>query len=205
MESLLRKRELHSMSSDFNGYTITDIEALPEGQRAELLDGEMFMMASPTATHQEILSWLYVEIYTKIKAKGGKCKAFMSPFAVYLMNDDRNYVEPDILVICDRDKLDNKGCHGAPDWVVEIVSPSSKKLDFYKKLSAYESAGVREYWIIDAAKKAVIVYNIEKNAIPAIYHFTDVVKVGVLEDFEIDFSKMTDYDFGESEEKYGNS
>lgn len=193
------------MSSDFNGHTIADIEALPEGQRAELLDGEMFMMASPTATHQAILMWLGAEVFIKIKEKGGKCKAFVAPFAVYLMNDDRNYVEPDILVICDRDKLDNKGCHGAPDWVVEIVSPSSKKLDFYKKLSAYESAGVREYWIIDAAKKAVIVYNIEKNAIPAIYHFTDVVKVGVLEDFEIDFSKMTDYDFGESEEKYGNS
>ena len=198
MEAILRKERFDFMAgSDDYGYTIADIEALPEGQRAELLDGEMFMMATPTATHQAILMWLGVEIYTKIRDKGGKCKAFVAPFAVYLMNDDRNYVEPDILVICDREKLDKKGCHGAPDWAVEIVSPSSKKLDFYKKVAAYQMAGVREYWIIDPEKKAVVVYNLEQEAIPEIYHFTDTVKSGVLEEFEIDFSKMEDYDYDE--------
>lgn len=201
MEATLRKEGFNIMSVDDFGYTIADIEALPEGQRAELLNGEMFMMASPTATHQAILSWLHVEIYTKIRDKGGKCKAFVSPFAVYLMNDEKNYVEPDVVVICDRGKLDNKGCHGAPDWAVEIVSPSSKKLDFYKKLDAYKNAGVREYWIIEPSKKAVIVYNLEEECIPELYHFTDTVKSRVLEDFEIDFSKMSDYDYGEGDIK----
>ena len=183
-------------SSDFKGYTIADIEALPEGQRAELLDGEMFMMATPTLTHQAISGWLYVEVVTKIRDKKGKCKAFTAPCGVYIKDDDKNYVEPDLVVICDKDKLDNKGCHGAPDWIVEIVSPSSKKMDFYKKLNVYAEAGVREYWIIDPSRKAVIVYNTEQNNIPEIHTFSDVIKVNVLEDFEIDFSKMTDYDYG---------
>ena len=197
MEAVLRKKEFYGMSSsDFKSYTVADIEALPEGQRAELLDGEMFMMATPSLTHQAILMWLSVEVFTKIRDKKGKCKAFVALCAVYIKDDEKNYVEPDLVVICDKDKLDNKGCHGAPDWIVEIVSPSSKKMDFYKKLNVYAEAGVREYWIIDPSRKAVIVYNTEQNNIPEIHTFSDVVKVSVIEDFEIDFSKMTDYDYG---------
>jgi len=197
MEATLRKERINFMAGDDYGYTMADIEALPEGQRAELLDGELFMMATPTATHQAILMWLSVEVYTKIRDKGGKCKVFAAPFAVYLMNDEKNYVEPDILVICEKEKLDNKGCHGAPDWAVEIVSPTSKKMDFYRKLDAYKLAGVREYWIIDPVKKAIVVYNLEEESIPEIYHFSDTVKSGILEDFEIDFSGLADYDYGE--------
>ena len=190
METAIRKKESWDM-----GYTVADIEALPEGQRAELIDGEMYMMASPSATHQAVQIWLATEIYAKIREKGGKCKAFSAPFAVYIMEDDKNYVEPDIVVICDRDKIDKKGCQGAPDWVIEIVSPFSKKMDFYKKLDLYERAGVREYWVIDASKKAIVIYTLENEGIPEIHSFSDVVKAAVLGDFEIDFSKMTDYEF----------
>ena len=196
MEQAVRKGDFYFMSLLENqGYTIADIEALPEGQRAELFDGEMIMMASPTATHQAILNWINLEIYSQIKAKEGKCRVFPAPFAVFVLDDDKNYVEPDIVVICDRDKLDNKGCHGAPDYVVEIVSLSSKKLDYYKKLEVYQRAGVREYWIVDAFKKTIVVHSLEQDEIPTIYHFTDAIKVGICDDVVIDFSRMTDYDF----------
>ena len=195
MEAALRNKEYYGMS-DFKGYTVTVIEALPEGQRAELLDGEMFIMATPTTTHQAISMWLSVEVFMKISDKGGKCKAFAAPFAVYIKDDDKNYVEPDILVVCDKDKLDNKGCHGAPDWIVEIVSPSSKRMDYYRKLTTYAEAGVREYWVIDISRRSIIVHRLEQSDIPEIHSFSDVIKVSVLEDFEIDFSKMVDYDYG---------
>ena len=100
------------------------------------------------------------------------------------------------MVVCDKDKLDNKGCHGAPDWIVEIVSPSSKRMDYYRKLTTYAEAGVREYWVIDISRRSIIVHRLEQSDIPEIHSFSDVIKVSVLEDFEIDFSKMVDYDYG---------
>ena len=192
----LRKGDLYFMSLTENlGYTTADIEALPEGQRAELFNGEMIMMASPTATHQAILSWLHAEVYMQIRKNGGKCRSFAAPLAVYIMDDEKNYVEPDIVVICDKDKLDNKGCHGAPDWVIEIVSPASKKLDYYRKLDMYELAGVREYWIVDATKKTILVYHFAQDEIPTLYHFSDTIASQVCEGVIVDFSQMTDYDF----------
>ena len=110
-----------------------------------------------------------------------------------MKNDGRNYVEPDIVVICDRDKLDDKGCHGAPDWVIEIVSPSSKTMDNYKKLGAYIEAGVREYWIVDPIRETVIVYDIENGEIPRFYHFTDSVNSAIFEELVIDFSELKVY------------
>ena len=174
-------------------HTVEEILALPEGERAELIDGEMFMMASPTLAHQDILVWLVLRIGQYIQEKGGKCKILPAPFAVFLKNDGRNYVEPDIVVICDRDKLDDKGCHGAPDWVIEIVSPSSKTMDNYKKLGAYIEAGVREYWIVDPIRETVIVYDIENGEIPRFYHFTDSVNSAIFEELVIDFSELKVY------------
>ena len=194
MEATIRKEELYFMSETGKRiYTIEDIEALPEGQRAELLDGEMYMLACPTTTHQLLLIWLNSEIFRKIREKGGLCKAIPAPFAVYLKNDNINYVEPDITVLCDMDKLDQKGCHGAPDWIIEIISPSSKKLDYYLKLNAYQDAGVREYWVIDPEKKAIVVYDLDNDEPPFVYHFEDKVPVGIFEDVVIDFSQMKDY------------
>lgn len=174
-------------------HTVEEILALPEGERAELIDGEMFMMASPTVIHQEVSGWINMEIRQFISKKGGRCKIFYAPFAVFLKNDGRNYVEPDIVVICDRDKLDDKGCHGAPDWVIEIVSPSSKTMDNYKKLGAYIEAGVREYWIVDPIRETVIVYDIENGEIPRFYHFTDSVNSAIFEELVIDFSELKVY------------
>ena len=119
--------------------TVEFIEKLPEGVRAELIDGEVYYMATPSVTHQRVLGRLYLQIASYILERKGKCEVFLAPFAVYLMNDIKNYVEPDLCVICNSDKLDNKGCHGAPDWAIEIVSPGSKHMDYILKLKEYKS------------------------------------------------------------------
>ena len=96
-------------------YTVKDIVSLPEGERAELIDGVWYDMASPTPEHQGIVSAVNTELMNHIRRNGGKCKVFPAPFAVFLNNDDRNYLEPDVTVVCDGEKIDEKGCHGAPD------------------------------------------------------------------------------------------
>ncbi len=170
-------------------YTIKDIEALPEGERAELIDGKMYMMATPTLTHQELLGWLYFKIRLYISGKGGPCRVILSPFAVYIKDDEHNYVEPDVIVICDRDKLDEKGCHGAPDWVIEIVSPSSRTMDYIRKCSLYEAAGVREYWIVDPKERRILVYDFEHGT-SAQHSFAEQVKAGIYEDFFLNFKEV---------------
>lgn len=170
-------------------YTIEDIYHLPEGQRAELINGQMYLMAPPNRVHQELVGELYRAISNYIYSKNGSCKPYIAPFAVFLNADDKNYVEPDISVICDKNKLDDRGCNGAPDWMIEIVSPGSQRMDYMIKLFKYRTAGVREYWIIDKMKNRITVYNFEKDEMEE-YTFTDSVKAGIYSDFEIDFSKI---------------
>lgn len=168
-------------------YTIEDIYALPEGQRAELIDGELYMMAAPGRIHQELVHFFDWAIENYIREKNGDCEVYPAPFAVFLNADEETYVEPDISVICDKDKLTDKGCNGAPDWIIEIVSPGSRVMDYSKKLFKYNAAGVKEYWIADFLKNRVMVYNFEHGTLEE-YTFSDKVKAGIYEDFEIDFS-----------------
>ncbi len=168
-------------------YTIDHIYALPEGERAELIDGQIYFMAPPSTRHQRIVSKLNQKIANYIDVHGGDCEVFPSPFAVFLNNDDINYVEPDISIICDPSKLDEKGCHGAPDWIIEIVSPSSKRIDYLIKLFKYRNAGVREYWIVDAEKNRITVYNFVYDTIEE-YSFEEDIPVGIYEDFSIRIS-----------------
>ena len=116
-------------------YTVEDIYSnLPEGQRAELIDGNLLNMAPPTRQHQQIILYLARKISDYIDEKKGTCEVDLAPFAVFLNEDHRNYVEPDISVICDKNKLTDKGCNGAPDWIIEVVSPGSQKMDTHVKL-----------------------------------------------------------------------
>lgn len=170
-------------------YTIEDIYNLPEGQRAELIDGRFYNMAPPSPKHQAITGELFADIRNYVREKGGPCKIYISPFAVFLNKDDTNYVEPDITVICKPDKIDSRGCKGAPDWVVEVVSPGSRRMDYSIKLFKYRSAGVREYWIVDPDKNRIMVHNFEHEDINE-YTFSDTVKTGIYEDLSIDFSKL---------------
>lgn len=172
-----------------NQYTIDDIYALPDGQRAELIDGQIYYMAPPTRRHQEIAGELFTVISNYIKANKGSCKPYISPFAVFLNENDRNYVEPDISVICDKNKLTDRGCSGAPDWIIEIVSPGSRRMDYFTKLFKYRTAGVREYWIVDPEKNRILVYNFVSED-TGDYSFADSVKSGIYDDLEIDFSTL---------------
>lgn len=171
-------------------YTIEDIYALPDGQRAELIDGLIYDMAPPSTKHQRLLNYIITEINLYIRKNNGACEAFPAPFAVFLNKDEINYVEPDISVVCDKDKITDKGCNGAPDWIIEIVSPSSRNMDYNKKLFKYRVAGVREYWIVDFMKQLILVYNFEHDAFEQ-YSFSDKVKAEIYEDFVIDFSEIS--------------
>jgi len=166
-----------------------DIYALPEGSRAELMDGRLYMMASPGLIHQRLVMKLSYEIESCIRRNRGECEVFPAPFAVFLNADNSIYLEPDISVICDKNKLTAEGCKGAPDWVIEIVSPSSRSLDYVKKLLKYASAGVREYWIADPEKNSIMVYHFAEETMEA-YTFSDKAKAGIFEDLEIDFAEI---------------
>lgn len=157
-------------------YTIDDIYDLPDGQRAELIDGEMYMMSPPGRKHQKILNYINTEINLFIRNNKGNCEVYPAPFAVFLNADDKTYVEPDISVICDSSRLNDRGCNGAPDWVIEIVSPSSKRMDYFIKTFKYRTAGVREYWIVDPDRNRVMVYLYEKDEVN-VYSFTEEIPV----------------------------
>ena len=184
------------------GYTIADIEELPEGERAELINGELFRMDAPTWIHQDILVNLVFEIKKYIRKNTGKCKVMPAPFAVYIKKDKYNYVEPDISVICDEGKKCEKGCQGAPDWIIEIVSSSSKTMDYERKVILYREAGTREYWIVDPEIETVTVYDFgrsasrgtverDSQATEAVqYAFSDRIKAGIFEDLWLNLSEM---------------
>lgn len=171
-------------------YTTDDIYALPEGQRAELIDGKIYMMAPPNTIHQRISHLLEWKIENYIKAKKGECEVFAAPFAVFLNQDDQNYVEPDISVICDKDKLNEKGCNGAPDWVIEITSPSDAQRDYGIKLFKYRTVGVREYWIVNPLKSTVTVYDFENEKGTNQYIFEDDISVCIYGDLVINISQL---------------
>ena len=136
-------------------------------------------MAPPSAAHQRILIALSTAIYNYIDNNNGSCSVlYIAPFAVFLNEDDKNYVEPDISLICNPDKLDDKGCNGAPDWVIEIVSPSSQRMDYMIKLFKYRTAGVREYWIVDSLKNRITVYNFEEDTMQE-YTFSEDIPAGI--------------------------
>ncbi|CDA13999.1 Uncharacterized protein conserved in cyanobacteria [uncultured Clostridium sp.] len=166
-------------------YTIEDIYALPEGRRAELINGHIYDMAPPSPLHQELVQQLSRTIGNYIESKSGTCKVYPAPFAVFIKDDDTNYVEPDISVICDKSKISNRGCEGAPDFVIEIVSPSSRKMDYSLKNTLYSDANVREYWIVDPARERTTVYRYEQDAAPIIIPFDDFIKVGIYGDLNI--------------------
>ena len=170
-------------------HTIDDIYDLPDGERAELIDGKIYFMAPPSRKHQRITMELSTIINNYIKSNNGSCEVDIAPFAVFLNADDRNYVEPDISVICDKNKLNDKGCVGAPDWIVEVVSPSSRTIDYTTKLFKYRTAGVREYWIVDPDKNRVMVYTFDVDGMNE-YSFTDNIPVAIYPEFSINLSKL---------------
>lgn len=171
-------------------YTIDDIYALPEGERVELIEGQLFDMASPSYKHQKLTFSLARTIANYIDANGGSCEVLPAPFAVIINKDNKNYVEPDISVICDKNKISDRGCEGAPDFIIEVVSPSSRKMDYSINNTLYSNAGVREYWIVDPDRERTTIYYYEEDAAPMIVPFDQPIQVGIYQDLQITISEL---------------
>ena len=157
------KAQANDDEKEVKRYTIEDIMKLPEGQRAELINGRWYDMSAPSRVHQEIVMNLSSALHEYIKSNGGDCKVYPAPFAVFLNKDNRNYFEPDISVICDKSKLSDRGCEGAPDVVIEVASESTKSRDLFLKLNKYKDAGVKEYWVVDPLTNTVNCYEFNEK------------------------------------------
>ncbi len=170
--------------------TLEQYENLPENKRVEVFDGVIYDMASPSQTHQALSMELSNIFYNYIKNKKGSCQVFSAPFDVKLFDKPLTIVQPDIMVICDKNKLDGKRCNGAPDFIIEIVSPNNPSDDYIRKAYYYKNAGVREYWIVDSHRKIVTVNYFEGNIISVQYPFDSSIKVNIYDDLLISFSDI---------------
>lgn len=170
--------------------TAEDYWNLPDGERAELIDGQLYALASPSRIHQEIIIELTYHFQHYIKSNKGNCKIYAAPFAVNLNANDQTFVEPDISIICEPDKLSDRGCEGAPDLVIEVVSPSSHRMDYIKKTALYADAGVREYWIVDPATEQTTLYRFEETDAPDIIPFDQDIQVGIYENLQVNIAEL---------------
>ena len=178
-------------------YTLADVLTWEGEERVELIDGVPVMMAPPVRIHQEISGELFAQLHAYLKGK--KCRIYAAPFAVRLferqgdcLEDVGTMVEPDIAVVCDPSKLDDIGCKGAPDLVIEILSPSTRRHDKVTKFNLYRLAGVREYWMVDPVEKAIQSFVLENG----VYVAQDLkiagerMNVHILEGCVIDLSEV---------------
>lgn len=179
-------------------YTFADCLKWEEDERVELIDGAAVMMDPPSRKHQEISGALFAQLYNFLEGK--KCRVYAAPFAVRLFEKDGDtpeevdtMVEPDLSVVCDGSKLDERGCKGAPDLVIEILSPSTRRHDRLVKLGLYQRAGVREYWIVDPENKAVQVFLRDADGFLRLhedYGQEELAKVHALEGCYIELNRL---------------
>jgi len=167
--------------------TYEDIEKIDDGNRYELIDGVIYMMSPPTSSHQDISTDLSRQFSTFFRGK--PCKVYAAPFKVKL--DEKNYYEPDLSVVCDKRKIVKDGCVGAPDLVVEILSPSTASHDKVKKFNTYLKAGVKEYWLVDPEDRTVLV-NILANGeyVLKTYGENEIIPVQTFEGLNINMQEV---------------
>ena len=173
-------------------YTLEDYYALPAERRAELIDGVLYDMAAPSAVHQEILLALAFQLKGYVKNNKGACRVFVAPYDVQLNQDEKTVVQPDITILCDPGKSRKSGCIGAPDFIVEILSPSTAQKDILVKLRKYMTAGVREYWIVNPESRRVTVcLNRREETVLRMYSFSDNIPVDIWQgQFLVDFAEI---------------
>lgn len=175
-------------------YTLEDYYAIPDERRVELIDGIIYDMAAPSNVHQILADEILVQLKQYVKKKGGTCIPMGAPVDVQLDCDDKTMVQPDVLVVCDRDKVKFQNIYGAPDFIIEILSRSTRKKDLCLKLAKYMQAGVREYWIVDPDKKYIFVYDFENEGELTLYTFQDSVPVQIFDgECQVDFSEIYAY------------
>jgi Uma2 family endonuclease len=181
-------------------YTYADYLTWLDDKRRELIDGFIHLMSGPLRRHARASLKLTRSIGNFIEKKKGKCHVYYAPFDVRLplhgsTDDNKIYdvVQPDICVVCDMSKLDDKGCIGAPDLIVEVLSPSTLKHDWNYKFNLYEAAGVREYWIVDPKAKLTYVFLLQPDGnydLGTVYECNQKAPVHILEGLEIDLNKL---------------
>lgn len=183
---------MQTLPPNFGHITLEQYESLPPDRRAEVFDGVIYDMSSPSQEHQTISMELSTILNTYMKSKKAPCRVFHAPFDVKLFDSPLTIVQPDILIVCDKDKLDGKRCNGAPDFIIEIVSPGNPADDYIRKLYYYKNAGVREYWIVDPRRKTVTVNYFEKNLLSIQYSFDSTIKVNIYDDLLISFPAIAE-------------
>lgn len=184
----LRKR---AQRDPRGGFTLKDYLEQPAERRVELIDGIFYDMAAPTTVHQMICSELYLAFAEYIRSNKGKCEVFFAPIDVQLDEDDRTVVQPDLCAICDSARIRKDRIYGAPDLIVEITSPATRRNDMTLKMWKYSHAGVREYWIVDPENLKIIVYDYEHDLQMTVYSFHDKIPVNIYEGkLQIDFEKI---------------
>ncbi|MBQ9061398.1 MAG: Uma2 family endonuclease [Eubacterium sp.] len=173
-------------------FTLDDYDRIPDQYRVELIDGVFYDLAAPLNIHQAILQLLSTAFGRLVEDHQGSCFVYPAPFDVQLDCDDRTMVQPDLSIICDRNRLVRRGCYGAPDLIVEILSESTAGKDRLLKLNKYKRAGVREYWIVDPDKRTVQVFHDLVNSdVSKIYTFGEKIPVGIWNNkWYIDFAKI---------------
>lgn len=179
-------------------YNYSDYLTFDENERIEIIEGRIYNMSpAPSRMHQEIITELLSEIRNYIKSNNGPCKVYAAPFDVILINNNdddinrsNNIVQPDISVICDKNKLTDKGCTGTPDMIIEVVSPYNPNNDCVRKLNLYDVFKVKEYWIVNPMDRNIFVYILGDNGFnaPKVYSFKDKVKVNIFDSLLIDFN-----------------
>ena len=193
-ESMVRETSAYNVPAAQDEFTVEDYLKLPEEERMEIIDGVIYDMAAPTDIHQVIRDEVFARFHEHIRKKKGKCITVTSPIDVQSDCDNRTMVQPDVIIVCDRNKFKKGRIFGAPDLVVEVLSDSTRKKDIVIKTSKYCNAGVREYWIVDPKKKRVHVYQFEEDYAPTIYTFADKVPVGIWNnECVVDFAEIYDY------------
>ncbi len=169
-------------------YTLEDYYALPEDRRVELIDGVFYDMTAPSFNHQDLIGEIFRQAANYIIENNGPGRAMVSPLDVQLDRDDRTMVEPDFLIICDESKIIDRCIYGAPDFVLEVISRSTKKKDYTIKLAKYQNAGVREYWIVDLDQRMVVIYYFEDPDFPKILPMKGKIPVNIYDGkFAVDF------------------
>ena len=167
--------------------TLEQYEALPEDARAEVFDGQIYYIASPSQINQSILLELSTLLNSYVKSRKGDCKVFPAPFDVKLSDHPLTIVQPDIMIVCDKGKLDESRCNGAPDFIIEIVSPGNPSDDYIRKAYYYKNYGVREYWIVDPKRRMITVNYFEGDLLNIQYSFESTIKVNIYDDLYINF------------------
>ena len=179
-----------------DNFSYSDYLTWSEEERIEIIDGALYLKAAPSRIHQEISGALYLQFANYLKNK--QCKVYHAPFCVMLDNETNDYnikniVEPDITIVCDNSKLNDRGCKGSPDLIIEVLSPSTAKIDRIHKFNKYEKSQIREYWIVEPEQKIISVFILQSNnryGRPDMYTEQDNIKVSIFSDLIIDLNEV---------------